>query len=155
MIECVSHLYGNDSSIFLAICVKEIGLKSVSASRASTDFGAGMTFADFQSDGIKPSRIEELKMEHNGWQRDEAFSRRSHAGISSGPADEWGLDVFTASLVSATVMWNSAGNSSIGRGDQSKDGRDAPTSTNLSLSKLARVTSDTGWLSWIKFETIL
>ena len=68
--------------------VREIGLKSESMSRAGDDFGMGMTFADFQRDGIKPSRTDALKMEQRGRQRIEAFSRRTQAEISSGPAAE-------------------------------------------------------------------
>jgi hypothetical protein len=77
------------------------GLKSESTSRASEDFGIGMTFANLHWVGTKPSRIEALKINASGRDKEEAFSRRNQDRISSGSAAEWGfedLKVFSVSM---------------------------------------------------------
>lgn len=118
----------------------------MSISRAGEDFVAGITFADFQRDGIKPFpkrwNINHLQMAHNGRHSVDALSWRSHDGISSGPDDEPGLAAINASSVSSKEIRNSDGKSSIGEGEKFKEGRNAPTATNLSLNKLARDVSE-------------
>jgi len=47
--------------------------------------GIGITSADFQIGGKKPSLRDALKMAANGWHRRGLKSRRSQFGIPSGP----------------------------------------------------------------------
>ena len=95
--------------------MSEIGLKSESTSRASEDFGIGMTFANLHWVGTKPSRIEALKINASGRDKEEAFSRRNQDIISSGSAAEWGV--------------------------QASGGKGFSTVTNLSLNRLVRAES--------------
>ena len=46
--------------------MREIGLKSESTLSAGVVFGTGITFADFQSDGMTPFHTDALKIEHKG-----------------------------------------------------------------------------------------
>ena len=94
----------NDSSTLLTIGVRETGLKSESTLSAGVVFGTGITFADFQRDGMTPSRTDALKIEHKGRQSAQAFSRRNHAAISSGPADECSFVASRAFSVSSIEM---------------------------------------------------
>ena len=48
-------------------------------------------------------------MEVSGRHKVDAFSRRNHAEISSGPAAEWSLVESNAATVSSTDMMNSDG----------------------------------------------
>ena len=48
-------------------------------------------------------------MERNGRHKTDAFSRRNHAGISSGPTAEWSLDESNAVSVSSTDTINLGG----------------------------------------------
>ena len=76
---------------------------------AGEDFGIGKTLADFHKEGTKPRRRDELKMEHNGRHKTDAFSRRNHADISSGPTAEWSLDESNAVSVSSADTMNLSG----------------------------------------------
>jgi len=53
---------------------KEIGLRSFWMDRGRVIFGTAITSADFQIEGINPSRIDALKIDANG----------SHKGTSLG-----------------------------------------------------------------------
>ena len=69
-------------------------------------------------------------MEVIGRHKVDAFSRRNHADISSGPAAEWSLVESNAASVSSTDMMNSDGQASTGSGVQSSGGRVDSTATN-------------------------
>ena len=66
----------SDSSTLLTIGVREISLKLESTLNAGVVFDTGITFADFQGDGMTPSRTDALKIEHKGTQSAQAFLRR-------------------------------------------------------------------------------
>ena len=84
--------------------VREIGLQSESTSKAGEHFGMGVMLALFHGDGMKPSRMEALKMDANGWHKYEALSRRNQDGISSGPAAEWSFIDFNAFTMSSAEI---------------------------------------------------
>ena len=62
-----------------------MGLISLFITRGGLAFGIGITLADFQIVGTKPSRMDALNIVFIGWAKMRAWSRSIQLGMSSGP----------------------------------------------------------------------
>ena len=73
------------SNDFDKTAVNEMGLKSLLITRGGLAFRIGITLADFQIVGTKPSLMNVLNIVHTRWAKMRAWSRSIQLGMSSGP----------------------------------------------------------------------